>query len=70
MHVIASKVRCRNRQLAEFPTLKLLGFFKLKVLDIILQVCELRSQDVMSFFQPFPGWQAEHHTECLMMSPH
>jgi hypothetical protein len=25
---------------------------------------------VMSFFQPFPGWQAEYHTECLMMSPH
>jgi hypothetical protein len=70
MHIMASKVRYRNRQLAEFPALKLLEFFKLKVLNVILQVYELHNQHVMSFFQPFPGWQAEHHTECLMMSPH
>jgi hypothetical protein len=55
MHVMVSKVRYRNRQLAEFPALKLLEFFKLKVLDVTLQVCELHSQHVMSFFQPFAG---------------
>jgi hypothetical protein len=57
MHVMASKVRYRNRQLAEFPALKLLEFFQLKVLNVILQVYELHSQTCDEFFPAF-SWMA------------